>query len=296
MAWLDSLLNLACLLLGWAAWSLRGELRQRHPPATLAGTLRPAAVSTRRVWLWGLGALALLGLRSLLAWQGSSVSGWTPRVNLVVLSLSFPVHPGWAGFGYLGIYAVLSFAVLSTGFFLWMILLSVLGQGAPAGNPFFQMIRSAVGPLQNWPAVARLAVTLPGIAGLWLVIEPVLVALQLLPQPAPWPSRVLQAGLVALGSWLAWKPLLLGLLLLYWLNLYIYFGKHPFWEFVGWCGRRLVGPWRRLGLRVEKVDLTPLVLILVVWGLTHVAEQGVFVQAWDRGLPSLAELYAMLRQ
>lgn len=294
LAWLDSLLNLACLLLAWAAWSLRGELKQRGRPTTLAGTLRPAAVPTARVWFWAFGALGLLGLRSVLVWQLSASSGWVPRLDLGVLSVAFPVLPGWNGLGLAALYAVLSFAVLGMGFWLWMVLLDVLAEGGPSANAFVQMVRSVTGPWHRWPVAVRLLGTLPGAAALWLATEPVLVVLRLLPEPVAWRARLLQAVVVGLGAWLAWKPLLTGLLLLYWLNLYIYFGQHPFWEFVSWCGRRVVAPWRRLGLRIGQLDLTPLVLVVAIWGLSHVAEQGVFVPGWDRGIPGLADLYGML--
>ncbi|MEJ5238499.1 hypothetical protein [Limisphaera sp. VF-2] len=294
MAWLDSLLNLACLLLGWAAWSLRGELKQRGRPATLAGTLRPVLVPTARVWFWALGAVGLLGLRALLVWHGGRASEWVPRLDLGVVSVAFPVLPGWSGLGLAMVHAVLSFGVLCTGFWLWMVLLDGLAEGGPAVNPFVQMARSVVGPWRRWPVPVRLLGTPLVVAALWLGMEPVLVALRLLPEPAPWPARMLQALVVGLNAWLVWKPLLTGLLLLYWLNLYIYFGSHPFWEFVGWCGRRLVAPWRRLGFQIRQLDLTPLVLVAGVWGVSHVAEHGILFRGLDRGIPGLAEVYVML--
>ena len=51
-----------------------------------------------------------------------------------------------------------------------------------------------------------------------------------------------------------WKYFIVGILLLHLLNSYVYFGNHPFWNFVNATARNLLYPLRWLPLRVGKVD------------------------------------------
>lgn len=296
MAWVDWLLNLVCLLLILSLWVGRKEALRRPVPALLAGTLRPAGSTRRPVGLAMVVLLLVLLVRTWMAWWAADWASWNPRVDMGLFQVSFPVVAGWRGFGLMGIYGLLSLGVLLVGFWLWMVLVGCLGRGILEMNPVYRMAVQCVGlPLRwPWPVVLGLAVGLVSLA--WLLVEPLLAGLGLLPGVSSWPRRGGQAVLVGLGSCLVWKPLLVGLLLLYWLNLYVYLGQHAFWEFVTRAGRRLVAPLRRLPLQVMKIDLAAPLMAAGIWWGAYVAEHG-----WDLPLTryrvsGLVEIYGWLGQ
>jgi hypothetical protein len=291
MAWVDNLLNLAGLLLALAAWAGRNDGGRRLPAATLAGTLRPAATATDRVgWLW-VGVLGVCLVRGLLGWLVGGGSDWTPRLNLGVLSVSFPVLPGWRGLGLMELYAVLSFGVWVTVFWAWMVLLSCAGQRVCEGNPVYVLVRRFAGPVARWPCGVRLVFPVVWVGGVWLVLEPVLAGLGLLPRPAAWPWRGYQALVLGLGCWRLWVPLVTGLLVLYWVNLYVYFGRHSIWDFLARVGRRWMGWLGWLPLRVARMDLAPVFWAALVWGAGYVADHGLDLPVGQRRIPSWVEVY-----
>ncbi|MGA4644148.1 hypothetical protein [Limisphaera sp. 4302-co] len=296
MAWVDSLLNLVCVLLAVGARAGRDDWDRRRAAATLAGTLRPAAVSRVRTgWTWAA-AGAVWALRTWLDWLAGGWSDWSPRVDFGVLTLSFPVLPGWRGLGLMAVYTLLSLAVWLTALALWMVLLSCAGQGVCEGNPVHAWVRRCVGPLARWPCGLRLVFPMVCVAVLWLALEPLLFMLGLLPQPTPWPWRAWQALVMGVGCGRAWVPVVTGLLVLYWLNLYVYFGRHPIWDYVARIGRRWVSPVRWLPLRVARMDFAPVALALLVGWVGSVADHGWDLPGGQRRVPSLAEVYAGLRR
>jgi uncharacterized protein YggT (Ycf19 family) len=97
------------------------------------------------------------------------------------------------------------------------------------------------------------------------VLQPLFVRCQLLPASSSLAGRLGEAALVGAGTYLCWQPLLLGALVLYVLNSYIYFGAHPFWSFVENTGRRLLRPLAVLPLRVGRIDFAPALALALVW-------------------------------
>ena len=71
--------------------------------------------------------------------------------------------------------------------------------------------------------------------------------------------------MIGLCAYLAWKFLLVALLLLHLLNSYVYLGNHPFWLFVNTSARRLLWPLTWLPLRFGRADFTPLAGIALVF-------------------------------
>jgi uncharacterized protein YggT (Ycf19 family) len=86
--------------------------------------------------------------------------------------------------------------------------------------------------------------------------------------------RIGQSLLIGMGSYLAWKYVVSGLLVLHLLNSYIYFGKHPFWNYVNATARTLLQPLERVPLRAGRVDFAPVVGIALVFLLAGLAERG----------------------
>jgi uncharacterized protein YggT (Ycf19 family) len=60
-----------------------------------------------------------------------------------------------------------------------------------------------------------------------------------------------------------------GICVLYLVNSYVYLGNSYFWTFINLTGSNLLRPFRALPLRVGKVDLAPLLLIVLVLALSH---------------------------
>ncbi len=72
-------------------------------------------------------------------------------------------------------------------------------------------------------------------------------------------ARLEQSLVIGLGSYLIWKFPIGAILVLYLLNSYIYFGKHPFWKYVNVTAQKLLRPLRRIPLRLGRVDFAPVV-------------------------------------
>jgi uncharacterized protein YggT (Ycf19 family) len=64
------------------------------------------------------------------------------------------------------------------------------------------------------------------------------------------------------------------LLTLYLLNSYIYFGNHPFWNYVDATGRAVLNPLKKIPLRIGKADFTPVVGIALVFFIAELAGRG----------------------
>src|SRR5208337_3369731 len=106
MAFIDTILNLAGLLL-WVKWrSLPFDPIHQRTPATLVGTLRRAAPSRFRRWHLLAGIGLLLALRALFYWQIGPSAHWTGQIDLGIVSLSF--RSEW--FSRMLAYSVFSFA------------------------------------------------------------------------------------------------------------------------------------------------------------------------------------------
>jgi len=143
---------------------------------------------------------------------------------------------------------------------------------------------------------------LPVVAGfvLWWLLTWPLSAWGLMPRPISATARLTQSGLVALSAYLAWKYLIAALLTLHLLHTYVYFGRHPIWNFVDTAARRLLRPLRALPLRGGRVDLTPVVGIALVFLFAFFAEIGLPPARKDANgrrehrafeIPGLIELY-----
>jgi uncharacterized protein YggT (Ycf19 family) len=89
--------------------------------------------------------------------------------------------------------------------------------------------------------------------------------------PSPRFINLVEQGLVvSLGMLFSLKYLLPLLLLLYLVVSYVYLGSSPFWDFVNTTSGNLLRPLRRLPLRFAKIDLSPLVGVVVILLLLHV--------------------------
>ena len=109
MGIVDSILNLAGLLL-WLSWRAeRFDPLAKRVPATLMGTLRPATPKKLRRWYFLLIIAVLLLMRAVIYRWLAPV--WVAKLNLVVMVPRFQSH--W--FPGILLFSFLSFALTQIG-------------------------------------------------------------------------------------------------------------------------------------------------------------------------------------
>jgi uncharacterized protein YggT (Ycf19 family) len=110
---------------------------------------------------------------------------------------------------------------------------------------------------------------------LWLSLFGLLSWVEVCPPTISVVQRLEQSVLIGLAGYLIWKVPIVLVLLLYLLNSYIYFGKHPVWVYLQVIAQKLLQPLRTIPLRIGKVDFAPIVGIILVFLVVYVAENGV---------------------
>jgi uncharacterized protein YggT (Ycf19 family) len=264
---IDFILNLACLLL-WLNWrSMRFDPLGQRTPATLIGTLRRAEPRRLRHWhlLAAIGGLLLL--RAGFYWQIGSASKpvWAGTLDLGIIAPAFLSN----SFGRMCLFSVFSFGLMLAVFYLWLLLLSILA----GPEPVHGLVRMQLGYMDRWPRWLKFFLPLAGGTLLWGLLSWPFPWLH--PQPAMSTAQHSQeALLIGLGSYLVWKFLIGALLALHLLNSYVYFGKHPFWDYVSATAQTLLQPLKKIPLRAGRVDFAPVVGMVLVFLLAGLAERG----------------------
>jgi uncharacterized protein YggT (Ycf19 family) len=293
---IDFIINLACLLL-WLNWrSVRFDPLGQRKPATLIGTLRRAESRPAGRWrlLAAIGALILL--RAVIYWQiGSAFKPvWAGTLDLGVVAPSFLSD----SFRRMFLFSLFSFGLTLVLFYLGLLLLSILS----GPEPIHALVRMQFGVVDRWPRWLKFL--LPLVAGVLLW--------GLLSWPFPWlhprPGMSVaqhweEALLIGLGGYLAWKFVIGTLLALYLLNSYIYFGKHPVWNYLNAVSRTLLRPLKQIPLQVGRVDFAPVVGIALVFLFAYCVQNGIklFPHVGEHGqtrflihVPGLVDLYERL--
>jgi len=269
MGIIDFILNLAAVLL-WLNWlSSRLDPMAQRKPATLMGTLRPAAPPSPRHRAWLLVILALLTVRAWLYCQlGPSLApGWTGQVNFGTVILAFSCRGGWLGLERMLLFSFLSFGVMLGVVYLWLILLSLL-KGPDA---IHRLVRVSLGRVDGWPGWAKILVPWLLVFGGWILLTWLLTSLKIIPRPISPAQRIEQAAVIGCGAFLVWKYVLGALLSLYLLNTYVYLGSSALWKYVNVTADTLLAPLRHLPfglgemLRVGKVDFAPVAAVGVIF-------------------------------
>jgi uncharacterized protein YggT (Ycf19 family) len=250
MGIVDFILNLAGLLL-WLNWrSIRFDPLVKRMPATLMGTLRPAAPKKLRRWQLPAFLVALLFLRAVIyRWVAPF---WIGQLDMGVVAL--PFRSDW--FARTLAFSFFSFGLTLGIFYVGLLFLSLLS----GPEPIHGLVKIPLGRVDAWPRWAKMPLPFFGAAVLWWLASWLLVWLWILP-PVSMPHRLEQSAVIGLDSYLVWTFPAGALLALHLLNSYIYFGRHPFWKYVNAAAQRLLVPLRRIPLRVGKVDFAPVVAL-----------------------------------
>jgi uncharacterized protein YggT (Ycf19 family) len=261
---IDTILNLAAVLL-WLSWLLfRLDPMARPSAATLAGTLKR---DHRRPQRWILiGALAaLLVARALVYWEMGPTLEWTPTLKLGTIAIAFRSD-------YLNLmllYSALGFLVTLAVFYSWLLLLSVANCRVPETDPLQRLVKYQLGWIERWPAAIKLLLPFLITGAMWIALNPALSRLGLLPGPRNTTQLLEQAAVIGASSYLGWKYLIVAVLLFHLLNSYVYLGNQPFWGFVTVSARNLLAPLRWLPLQFGRLDIAPVVGIALVLLITE---------------------------
>jgi uncharacterized protein YggT (Ycf19 family) len=265
MGIVDFILNLAGLLL-WLNWrSIRFDPLVKRTPATLMGTLRPAAPKKLRRWhLLGFLA-ALLFLRAILyRWMASSL--WVGTLDLTVTAPQFRSN----SFLLILVFSFLSFGLTLGIFYVGLLFLSLLS----GPEPIHGLVKIPLGRVDGWPRWAKILLPLFATAVLWWLTSWLLVWLQILPPPVSVAQRLEQSLVIGLGSYLVWKFPAGIILTLQLLNSYIYFGRHPFWKYINVTAQKLLAPLKKIPLQVGKVDFAPVLALGLLFLAAEFAGRG----------------------
>ena len=143
--------------------------------------------------------------------------------------------------------------------------------------PTHRLVRIQLGKMDGWPNWIKILLPFAVAALVWGLASWPLAWLHIIPQPVSLARRLGESLVIALGSCLAWKFLIVALLVLHLLNSYIYFGKHPFWNYVNVTAKKLLRPLGKIQLRAGRADFAPVAGIALVFLLAGFGE---FCLAW----------------
>ena len=257
MSLLDSILNLAALLL-WLNWrAIKFASIGQSAPATLAGTIRRAEPSRVKPWYYLAALVGLLWLRAWVYWEIGPLAKWTPTLRLGAVAPPFrsDFYPRAL------LYSFLSFGLILAFFYFWLLLLSAVnGRGGDAG-PVQKLVRLHLAWLDRWWWPLKVLFPLLAAVVFWMCLSPMLTYYKIVPPCVSLLHRVEQGATIGVAAYLSWQYLIYGVLLLYILTSYVYLGDHPFWGYLTLTARNLLAPLRALPLRIGKVDFAPILVI-----------------------------------
>ena len=168
------------------------------------------------------------------------------------------------------LFSLLSYARILLLFYVWILSLNILNRQTVDSDPIQKLIRMHLGRIGRWPWPVQGGLPLVCISAFWVALHPLLLRLGLTSPVSSEARLVAQGLLVAAGAYLSLKLLLPVFLLLYLIVSYVYLGTSALWDFIGATARGLLAPLRGLPLRFGKLDLAPLVGVLLILVLLHI--------------------------
>lgn len=286
MTFVNAILNFAALLL-WIGWRdlVAGSLLN-NAGTPLVRTLRRAGdVRVERGrFLGGLGTL--LVARAVAYWWLGAAVNWTPHLDLTAITIPFRSEI----FFQMLLFSMLSFGAMLGAFYLSLIFFSLANHRAPGADALQKFIRAHLGRVDRWPFALKMVLPFAFAAVFWTVAGPLLAHAEILPRASSFGLLLRQGLLLGVAACLEWKFAAAGILVLHFLNSYVHFGEHPFWEFVNFTARRMLTPLRRLPLRAGRMDFAPLAGVALVFLAAMIVENGAHT-AHHQIIASLRERY-----
>ena len=270
---IDFILNVAGLLL-WLNWrSVRLDPFNRGVPATLAGTVRRAEPMRLKRWHFLAALGILLFVRALLYRAIGPAVNWTPKINLVLVQLAFPIIRGHSFLSALS-FSVMAFFQLLAVFHLWLLIISIANRRETSPDALQKLANVQLGQLARWPLSVQLLVPVFVIAGLWMAFHPLLVYIGVMPHARSNGILFAQGCMISLMLYWTVKYLLVALLAVHLIITYVYLGANPVWEFINTTSKNLLSPLRFL--RIGRVDFAPILAIILVVLLLYVLPYELF--------------------
>lgn len=261
---IDFILNIAGLLL-WLNWrTLRLDPINRLTPATLAGTVRRTEPMRLQRWHFLAALGALLFVRAVFYGQLGPAVNWTPKLNLTIIALAFPLtHGGHVFYRSALLFSVLSFVLVLIIFYVWLLALAVINRRVTNPDPFQKLLLLQLGRPARWPLIVQAALPFVGGTALWMLCHPLLVHTGVISPVRTNPVLLAQGLILSLNAYLSLRFLLVGILLMHVIASYIYLGNNPVWDFINTTSRNILSlNW--LPLRIGKFDLAPLAAVAVI--------------------------------
>ena len=262
---IDFILNVAGLLL-WLNWrSVRLDPFRRGAPATLAGTVRRAEPRRLKRWHFLAGLAALLFIRAVFYGQIGPAVNWAPKLDLLVVSPAFPlVRSGRVFFLSVLLFSILSFVRVLVVFYFWLLALAVINRRVTNPDPLQKLLLVQLGRAARWPLFVQLIFPFIASAALWMLCHGILVRVGVT-SPVRSTMLLLEQGLVlGLCLYVSLKFLVVAFPFTYLVVNYVYLGSNPVWEFISTTSRNILSPLNRLPLRFGKLDLAPVIAIILL--------------------------------
>jgi uncharacterized protein YggT (Ycf19 family) len=262
---IDFILNVAGLLL-WLNWrSVRLDPFNRATPATLAGTVRRAEPMRLKRWHFLAALVGLLFARAFFYEHIGPAVNWTPRLNLTVVTPAFPlVLRGHVFFLSALAFSLLSFVRVLVVFYFWLLAIAVLNRRETNPDPLQKLLLLQLGRVTRWPLLLQLILPVFTVAALWMLAHPLLIYIGVTTPVRSNALLLAQGCVVSLILYLSLKFLLLAFLIVHLIINYVYLGANPVWDFINTTSRNLLSPVNRLPLRLGRIDLAPILGIVLL--------------------------------
>jgi len=259
MDWLHGILNLIGLLF-WILWRA-GTMPRPKPANVIAGPTPRQGTIFKHSWVYLMALVVLLILRAIFYNQFGPGLNWIPSLEL----LDEAPHFRSDFFPRALAYSVLSYARWLSSFYFCLALLITVKPDTDTAKMWRSFLRSQFGWLGGlsstalWVAALFLAILLHIVEFEWMYRIGVRTGRDLSYEYVP---------LLIVLDFRAATYLVMGILTLYILNSFVYFGERSFWKNVDAAGKRLVSSICRFPLVVGKVDLAPFIVMGVAYGLS----------------------------
>jgi uncharacterized protein YggT (Ycf19 family) len=171
-----------------------------------------------------------------------------------------------------------SLVVFVAEFYFWLLLVSTVNWKVSDADPFQNRVRAHLGWVEKWPGFLKLLLPFVVAGSMWVCLEPAMSKLGFTLPTRTMSHTIQQALVIGAASFMVWKYLIVGLLLLHMVTSYVYLGNSPFWNFINLTGQNLLRPISWIPLRLGRVDLGPILGAAVVLFLGELG---------DRELPAL---------
>lgn len=275
---IDFILNVAGLLL-WLNWrSARLDPFTRGIPATLSGTVRRAEPMRLQRWHFLAVLAGLLFIRAYFYEHIGPAVYWTPKLDLTVVVPAFPlVLRSQAFFLSALLFSVASFVRLLVIFYFWLLAIAALNRRETNPDPLQKLLLLQLGRVGRWPLIIQLIAPFFVVTALWALFHPLLIHIGVTPHLRSNTLLLAQGAVLTAILYLTLKFLLLAFLIVHLIITYVYLGTNPVWEFINTTSRNLLSPLSHLPLRFGKIDLAPLIGIILIVALLYLLPHQILV-------------------